>query len=344
MSAQFDVWGGADDFGRGHNSGNAGVIANANLGAHVSYRMPEQYLVGLFGAIGGIGSNANCCNGGAAFTHGTLGLEGQWYSGPITLYGQGGVQTNLSDQENGGSYTAWFVRGEGRYYLDPNLRVNAWGMYAQGRATDSGDFFPTEFLFNDAPHMDMQHFQVGAGIEKKLDSSPVSLFARYRYAWTEFKTRFDSGYTLLDRESGHTSDNLFQVGFRLYLNENTLRYNDRMGTTLDIVDPMTEAYRAFGRTWNNDSSVRIVSDIRLKHDIVELVRLDNGLKLYRYRYLWSDQLYVGVMAQEVAEIVPEAVLLGADGFLRVDYAKLGLRLMTWDEWEDVMGPCARLAA
>jgi hypothetical protein len=117
-----------------------------------------------------------------------------------------------------------------------------------------------------------------------------------------------------------------------------------MGTTLDIVDPMTEAYRAFGRTWNNDSSVRIVSDIRLKHDIVELVRLDNGLKLYRYRYLWSDQLYVGVMAQEVAEIVPEAVLLGADGFLRVDYAKLGLRLMTWDEWEDVMGPCARLAA
>ena len=73
------------------------MIANANLGGHVSYRLPEQYLVGFFGAIGGIGSNANCCNGGAAFTHGTLGLEGQWYSGPITLYGQGGVQTNLSE-------------------------------------------------------------------------------------------------------------------------------------------------------------------------------------------------------------------------------------------------------
>ena len=74
------------------------------------------------------------------------------------------------------------------------------------------------------------------------------------------------------------------------------------------------------------------SDIRLKRDIVELARLDNGLGLYRYRYRWSDETYVGVMAQEVAEIVPDAVLLGADGYLRVDYSRLGLRLMTWDEW------------
>ena len=42
--------------------------------------------------------------------------------------------------------------------------------------------------------------------------------------------------------------------------------------------------------------------------------------------------------------MPDAVLLGPDGFLRVDYTKLGLRLMTWDEWEEAMGPCARLAA
>jgi hypothetical protein len=226
------------------------------------------------------------------------------------------------------------VRGEGRYYLEPNLRVNAWGMYAQGRATNSSDFFPTELVDNDAPHMDMQHFAAGAGIEKRLDGSPVSLFARYRYAWTEFKTRFDSGYAVLDREHGSTSDNQFLVGFRLYLNENTLRYNDRMGTTLDIIDPMTEAYRAFGRTWNG--SIPQGSDIRLKRDIVELARLDNGLKLYRYRYLWSDQLYVGVMAQEVAEIVPEAVVLGSDGFLRVNYKMLGMRLMTWAEWEAAM--------
>ena len=67
-------------------------------------------------------------------------------------------------------------------------------------------------------------------------------------------------------------------------------------------------------------------------DIVELSRLDNGLGLYRYRYNWSDQVYVGVMAQEVEQIAPSAVMRGADGYLRVDYSQLGLKLMTWEDW------------
>ena len=75
-----------------------------------------------------------------------------------------------------------------------------------------------------------------------------------------------------------------------------------------------------------------LSDIRVKRDILQVGRLDNGIRLYRYRYVWDDQIYVGVMAQEVAEIMPEAVVRGADGYLRVDYGQLGLRLKTWDEW------------
>jgi hypothetical protein len=75
------------------------------------------------------------------------------------------------------------------------------------------------------------------------------------------------------------------------------------------------------------------SDIRLKRDIEPIGQLANGLDLYRYRYLWSDQLYVGVMAQEVAAIEPAAVMRGADGYLRVNYARLGLRLQTWQEWQ-----------
>jgi nucleoid-associated protein YejK len=76
----------------------------------------------------------------------------------------------------------------------------------------------------------------------------------------------------------------------------------------------------------------VASDVRLKRDIVALGRLDNGLTLYRYRYLWSEELFVGVMAQEVAELVPQAVTLRPEGYLAVDYAQLGLRLQTWDEW------------
>jgi endosialidase-like protein len=74
------------------------------------------------------------------------------------------------------------------------------------------------------------------------------------------------------------------------------------------------------------------SDIRLKRDVAPVARLDDGLTLYRYRYLWSDEVYVGVMAQEVAAIDPAAVTSGPDGYLRVNYARLGLRLETWREW------------
>jgi hypothetical protein len=74
------------------------------------------------------------------------------------------------------------------------------------------------------------------------------------------------------------------------------------------------------------------SDIRLKRDIAQLGELDSGINLYRYRYLWSDTTFVGVMAQEVAAVMPQAVQRGADGYLRVDYARLGLRLQTWDQW------------
>jgi hypothetical protein len=74
------------------------------------------------------------------------------------------------------------------------------------------------------------------------------------------------------------------------------------------------------------------SDVRLKHDITRVGELASGLGLYRYRYLWSDTAYVGVMAQEVEAVMPEAVRRGTDGYLRVDYSRLGLRLQTWDEW------------
>jgi endosialidase-like protein len=76
----------------------------------------------------------------------------------------------------------------------------------------------------------------------------------------------------------------------------------------------------------------IVSDIRLKHQIKQVGRLPNGLGLYRYQYLWSDTPYVGVMAQEVEAVVPDAVVRAADGYLRVDYVRLGLSLQTWDDW------------
>ena len=63
------------------------------------------------------------------------------------------------------------------------------------------------------------------------------------------------------------------------------------------------------------------------------MRLGNGLELYRFRYTGDDRtLYVGVMAQEVQKIDPGAVSHDRDGYLMVDYDRIGLKFMTWKEW------------
>ncbi len=74
------------------------------------------------------------------------------------------------------------------------------------------------------------------------------------------------------------------------------------------------------------------SDVALKHDVILLGYLDNGLGFYRFAYYGSQTAYVGVMAQEVQLVMPEAVVRGQDGYLRVFYEKLGLTFQTYDRW------------
>jgi hypothetical protein len=59
------------------------------------------------------------------------------------------------------------------------------------------------------------------------------------------------------------------------------------------------------------------SDARLKRD-VSFVGEINGRRFYRYRYLWSDEWDVGVMAQEN----PDIAVMQPNGFYAVDYGAL----------------------
>lgn len=60
--------------------------------------------------------------------------------------------------------------------------------------------------------------------------------------------------------------------------------------------------------------------------------MQNGIHLYRYRYLGDREYYVGVMAQEIRQVAPAAVGRDREGFLSVDYDRLGLRFLTWNDW------------
>jgi hypothetical protein len=74
------------------------------------------------------------------------------------------------------------------------------------------------------------------------------------------------------------------------------------------------------------------SDIRVKHDVTLLGRLDNGVGFYRFSYNGSDKAYVGVMAHEVQKVRPDVVTRGSDGYLRVYYDRLGVQMQTYEDW------------
>ena len=60
------------------------------------------------------------------------------------------------------------------------------------------------------------------------------------------------------------------------------------------------------------------SDVRLKKDISRIGTLENGLGVYRFRYLWGGPEIVGLMAQEVQRVIPHAVRKFGD-YLAVNY-------------------------
>lgn len=80
----------------------------------------------------------------------------------------------------------------------------------------------------------------------------------------------------------------------------------------------------------------MVSDIRLKRDIVQIAALENGIKIYSFKYLWDEKVHVGVMAQDLLahEAHKRAVVMMPSGFYAVDYAMLGLKMTTLQAWRE----------
>jgi hypothetical protein len=76
------------------------------------------------------------------------------------------------------------------------------------------------------------------------------------------------------------------------------------------------------------AGIMAFSDIRMKENIKQIHWLPNGLPVYEFEYKpeFKDQAghgkFVGVMAQEVEMVQPEAVITNADGYKMVNYGVL----------------------
>lgn len=69
----------------------------------------------------------------------------------------------------------------------------------------------------------------------------------------------------------------------------------------------------------------VPSDVRLKKDIEHALTDGRGRNWYDYRYVWQDDdepKQRGVMAQEILTTDPQAVSVGSNGYLQVNYGAL----------------------
>jgi opacity protein-like surface antigen len=188
------------------------------VGGHWSWRNPQQSLFGLFGGVGDAGSSESFV--GTSQRHGLIGGEAQWYWQQFTLYGQIGYDTTLNSVGSIDSVNAWFIRGTGRYFINPNFLIEGTVMYANGNVDRSS-----------GPSLDFQTWTWGVKGEWRLATAPFSVFAKYQGS----QTTYDDVSFLQDAK---TTDHRVLLGLKLHMGDRTLQQTDRAGATLDIISPL----------------------------------------------------------------------------------------------------------
>jgi hypothetical protein len=200
--------------GFGHVSSHSYLV-----GGHWSWRNPQQYLFGLFGGVGDAGSTLGVAS--SSQRHGLIGAEAQWYWHQFTLYAQGGYDSTLGSIDGIDSANAWFIRGTGRYFVNPNFLIEGTVMYANGNI---------DFSFGD-PSIGFETWTWGVKGEWRFATAPFSVFAKYQGS----ETTYDNTLGLRDLK---VTDNRVLLGLKLHMGDRTLQQTDRAGATLDIVSPL----------------------------------------------------------------------------------------------------------
>jgi hypothetical protein len=76
------------------------------------------------------------------------------------------------------------------------------------------------------------------------------------------------------------------------------------------------------------SAWKTFSDIRMKENVAKIGETGSGLGVYSFEYkpefkdIAGHGSFIGVMAQEVEQVIPEAVSVADNGYMMVDYSKV----------------------
>src|SRR5262249_5207483 len=159
--------------------------------------------------------------------HGLIGGEAQWYWNQFTLYVQGGYDTTLSNARFGiDSINAWFLRGTGRYFVNPNVLIEGAVTYANGSIDLNSSF----------PSVGFQTWSWQVKGEWRLPTAPFSVYAKYQGS----ETTYDRSEDFLNITTSKVTDHRVLLGLKLHMGDRTLQQTDRAGATLDIISPTAD--------------------------------------------------------------------------------------------------------
>lgn len=132
--------------------------------------------------------------------------------------------------------------------------------------------------------------------------------------------------SLLSQLSNPTYNPVSQVGVAApdYSDLTQSTYNDQLQAYNTQQQQQSQGLGSIFGTLGSlgSSALSYYSDRRLKENIRHIGQLANGLVTYAFNYIGGSDQQFGVMAQEVLQVLPEAVSHDASGYMYVDYRKV----------------------
>lgn len=186
--------------------------------AHLNYRDMDRYLFGVF-AGGGAANVVDSGTTGGNYSLYFIGVEGQYYFGNSTLYGQVGYldSDQYDNTTNHALQDAFFLRLVGRHFFN------------QGHTKLEGEITYTEGTQSTSDDADV--FGWGVEIDHQMhmwsnNDGLFSVFARYE------------GRNFNESNGGtdEYSDHQFTVGLSFAFNQSTLQSSAITGVALDLPD------------------------------------------------------------------------------------------------------------
>ena len=218
VSLQLDQYG--EFMFSGHMTTSEDYTGGYLTGAHLNTREMNRYLFGIMGGVGGFHYASTTDD---AYLQWLIGLEGQYYLGNTTLYGQVGysdVKSNDSTSQNSLA-EAWFLRGVVRHYFNAgDTKLEGELGFARG-VNDNTRNNTTD---------DVDAWSWGGEIEHAFrsyaDDGFISGYARYE------------GYHYDEDISGGGSDSgsahIFMIGMKMDFNQSNPLERERYGVAVDL--------------------------------------------------------------------------------------------------------------